>query len=54
MRCAAAKALGKLGKHAAPAAPQLAKCLEHENEDVRKAAAEVLAKLGEHAAAAVP
>ena len=54
MRQAAAAALGKLGAHAAPAVPQLAKCLEDKEGYVRSAAAGALEKLGEHAAPAVP
>ena len=52
MRYNAAEALGKLGEHGAAAVPQLTKCLEDEDEDVRRAAAEALGNLGEHAASA--
>ena len=36
VREAAAKALGKLGEHAASAVPALAKCLAHEDARVRR------------------
>merc|ERR1719331_730341 len=47
-------ALGKLGEHAAPAVPEITKCLADEDSDVRIAAAEALGELGEHAASALP
>ena len=49
----AAEALGKLGKHAAPAVPALTKCLEVPQDFIRRSAIHALGNLGEHAASAV-
>ena len=46
IRSGAAKALGWLGKKAAPAIPDLVKLLNDENENVRLHAAETLGKIG--------
>lgn len=44
--------LDELGPRASPAAPEIAKLLASDNEDVRRVAEEALAKLGPHAASA--
>ena len=54
MRCSAARALGRLGEHAAPAVPALIAYFEHRHYFVRSSAADALGKLGKHAAPAVP
>jgi HEAT repeat protein len=46
-RCAAARALGKLGPAAKTAVPALTKLLSDKNEDIRKAASAALKKIQE-------
>ena len=53
MRQSAASALGQLGEHAAPAVPQLTKCLEDREWKVRFWAAEALGELGERLASVI-